>query len=284
MVLNGPFLIEKLRSSIWHEIQQLPDFDEALFEKVRAQIAATQAGRGETLQKLTGRVKDLTCQVERVTKAIADVGLSPALKTKLHELEVALDDAKGELQILERNPPTQIQMPSVETIRKRANELFGNFDTCDPDVYRLLTRLVPDLRVYPVRLCDNGAVVLRARLTLCLAALMPPGPSNPEVDSVLNISLTVDLFDHPQRAAHREQIMLLREREGMPEWKIAEGLGLTITATQRAAALDRAMKKQGLTDPYVEVSEPPAENGNLRRHRHKRYRFEPVKDSCITIS
>ena len=129
-------------------------------------VAATQAGRGETLQKLTGRVNDLGGQIERVTQAIADVGLSPALKTKLHELEVALDDAKGEHQILERNPTTEIQMPRAETIRERAAELFGNFATNDSEVYRLLTRLIPDLRVFPVRLCDDGAVVLQARLTL----------------------------------------------------------------------------------------------------------------------
>jgi hypothetical protein len=100
---------------------------------------------------------------------------------------------------------------------------------------------------------------------------------------VLNVNLTVDLFDHPQRAAYREQIMLLRA-EGMAERKIAKKLGLTITATQSAAALDRAMKKQGLTDPYVGVTEPPPDCTKLRRHRHKRYRFEPLGDSCVNIS
>jgi isopentenyldiphosphate isomerase len=112
---------------------------------------------------------------------------------------------------------------------------------------------------------------------------MPPGPSIPEVDSMLNISLTVDLFDHPQRAAYREQIMLLRA-EGMAERKIAQELGLTITATQNAAALDRIMKTQELTDPYVEVTVPPPDCTRLRRHRHKRYRFEPLGDSCVNIS
>jgi site-specific DNA recombinase len=79
------------------------------------------------------------------------------------------------------------------------------------------------------------------------------------------------------------QIMLLRA-EGMTERKIAKKLGLTITATQRAAALDRIMKTQELTDPYIEVTDPPSDCTRLRRHRHKRYRFEPLKDGCVSIS
>ena len=33
----------------------------------------------------------------------------------------------------------------------------------------------------------------------------------------------------------------------------------------------------GLTDPYVAVTEPPDDYAKLRRHKHKRYRFEPLE-------
>jgi hypothetical protein len=60
----------------------------------------------------------------------------------------------------------------------------------------------------------------------------------------------------------------------LTERVVAKKLGITITAAQRAAALDRLMKERGLGDPYVRVLEPPADYGKLRRYRHPLYHFE----------
>jgi hypothetical protein len=69
--------------------------------------------------------------------------------------------------------------------------------------------------------------------------------------------------------------VLALRAQGLTERAVAKELGITVTAAQRAAALDRMMKALGLTDPYVAIIEPPADYGKLRRHRHPRYRFEP---------
>ena len=53
-------------------------------------------------------------------------------------------------------------------------------------------------------------------------------------------------------------------------------LGLTVTAAQRAASLQRLMDQLGLTDPYVLIKEPPADYAKLRRHLHPRYCFQPL--------
>jgi hypothetical protein len=79
----------------------------------------------------------------------------------------------------------------------------------------------------------------------------------------------------PQRVAFREQVLALRA-EGKTERQVAEELGITITAAQRAAKLDRLMKEQGLSDPYQPIHEPPADNAKYRRHLHPRYCFEPL--------
>jgi hypothetical protein len=52
---------------------------------------------------------------------------------------------------------------------------------------------------------------------------------------------------------------------------------LTITAAQRAASLQRLMEASQLTEPYVLFTDPPDDNNKLRRHRNKRYRFEPIE-------
>jgi transposase len=74
---------------------------------------------------------------------------------------------------------------------------------------------------------------------------------------------------------YRERVVELRAT-GMTERQVAERLGITQTAAQRAAALDRRMRQLGTADPYQPVQGPPADYNKLRRHRHPRYRFEPL--------
>jgi hypothetical protein len=66
------------------------------------------------------------------------------------------------------------------------------------------------------------------------------------------------------------------ERKPMSERLVASTLGLTVTAAQRAAALDRIMRSRGLTDPYVPLREAPLDYPKLRRHLHPRYHFDPL--------
>jgi hypothetical protein len=88
---------------------------------------------------------------------------------------------------------------------------------------------------------------------------------------------TVDLFDAPQRIAYRERVVALRER-GLTERLTARELGLTQPAVQRAMALHRKMQAAGATDAYRRLIAPTA--GKPRRHRHPRYRFEPLDGSA----
>jgi hypothetical protein len=97
---------------------------------------------------------------------------------------------------------------------------------------------------------------------------------------ILHQRLTVDLFDPPQRAHFRTQVVEMRAA-GIREREIAKRLGITKTAAQRAAALDRVMRSLGLSEPYLAVLEPSKNNPKLRRHLHPRYRFEPLPDAGI---
>ena len=64
---------------------------------------------------------------------------------------------------------------------------------------------------------------------------------------------------------------------GMTEYQVARELGITVTAAQRASALQRKMDRLGLLDPYLRITEPPEDCTKLRRHRHPRYRFQPLE-------
>ena len=86
--------------------------------------------------------------------------------------------------------------------------------------------------------------------------------------------MTVDLFTPPERVEYRQQALELRK--GGTERAAAECLGITVTAAQRAAGLDRLMQQLNLADPYVPLREPPMDYPKMRRHRHPRYRFDPL--------
>ena len=130
------------------------------------------------------------------------------------------------------------------------------------------------MEVRPFQLCDSKGSVLRAYLTLDLVPLVPDADVLEGRTAVLRRELVVDLFEPPQRVAYRERVMALRA-EGVTEKTIARKLGLSVSATQRAASLDRLMKQRGLADPYVPLTEPPSEQVRMRKHKHARYRFEP---------
>jgi hypothetical protein len=142
-----------------------------------------------------------------------------------------------------------------------------------------LRPLVPRIVVFPNRLCDGGKVVLRARFRLQLASLIPNVGTRTALQAPLERLLEVDLFDLPQRAKHRRAIAELRG-SGMTERAVAQQLGLTTTAAQKASALQRLMDKKSITDPYVPV-EGPEDCPRLRRHEHPRYRFEALDDAGV---
>ena len=88
--------------------------------------------------------------------------------------------------------------------------------------------------------------------------------------------MVVDLFDPPQREAFRAEVAnLIASKKNQRE--VAKILGLTSTAVQRTVALNKKMEKSGITDPYIQLNEPPPENSKIKRHKHPRYKFNPVE-------
>ena len=149
----------------------------------------------------------------------------------------------------------------------------GRFDFDDPEFGRAMHLLVPRIEVFPYQPFNGGAVVLRAELTVNLAPLL--GDAGASLGGLIVRSTTVDLFDPPQRIAFRERVVALRGM-GKTERQAAKELGLTVTAAQRAMALHRQMQEVGVIDPYRPMVVPPDGDGKFRRHKHARYRFQPL--------
>ena len=76
--------------------------------------------------------------------------------------------------------------------------------------------------------------------------------------------------------------MVEQRAAGRKEREIADELGITQPAVQYAAVLQRVMDRLGITDPYLPVNEPPEDYAKLRRHKHRRFKFEPLSDEVET--
>ena len=89
---------------------------------------------------------------------------------------------------------------------------------------------------------------------------------------------TLDLFQPPQRQQIRQRAVALAV-EGLTYQQIAQRLEEkpTATAVGDALFLDSKMRELGLQTPYVTLLEPPADYSKLRRHRNRKYRFQPLE-------
>ncbi len=185
LTLEGQDTVRRLTQAIWQKIRELPDFDSEFLATLRQRLAE-ETKRSQSRQKdLERQHDDVQRQIERVTEAIADIGNSPSLKDKLKSLENQLEETEVALSELREGQRDQIELPSMDDIRKAAEELFTTFVPEDQEAARLLRRLIPKMVVMPVRLCDNGAVVARVRLTLNLAALSSSGHTAAELGEAM---------------------------------------------------------------------------------------------------
>jgi DNA invertase Pin-like site-specific DNA recombinase len=271
--VNGELIARKLLNAIFNEIMSLPGFDAALQDEFVRHWDETQSSLKERRQEIRRRLEANEKGIANVTAAVAEIGISPALHEKLHQLERDQQSLRDELSQLEQAKDQAPAMPSIDALRAKAKELVDTFVPGNPEMQRLMRELIGDLRVFPYQLCDGGWVVLRAHFELRLEALT--GGAWPETGpAFLHRTMVVDLFDPPQRERFRTQVVALRG-EGRTERAVAAILGIKQPAVQYAMALARRMAERGLTDPYVPVTDPAAAPG-LSRHRHRRYRFEPL--------
>ncbi len=274
VAVDAAVAASKIAGAVLAEVAALPEFDPVFVAMVRDAAEAGHAEDDRRTSEYLLQEAEVARQIARLTKAIARMDESQALQDEFRSLEARRDELAFQRREIGRVPRAPVELPPVGLIRSLAGEAVEGVLRGSPEAGRLARRLIPRLEARPYRLCDGGSLVLRAPLTLDLAALIPDARVLEGRPGVLRRELSVDLFDMPQRAAHRERVVAMRA--GASERDVAKELGLTVAAAQKAAALDRRMRKLGLTDPYMFLEEPPEDQARMRRHKHPRYRFEPL--------
>jgi len=277
VTVDGPLAARKISEAVFSEIAKLENFDAAMLDYINEEARKKDGTREERLRQLDGRLAKNVRERGNLVKFIREGGDSPTIREEL----CRLDDENGELvrerEALQREPSDIVELPSVEMLKQLMADKFRDLAIESFEFADALRALTCPIYVFPYQCCLGGKVVLRAKFSLRLAQLLPSEHARDALDEVLQRVLVVDLFEPPQPVAHREKVLKERFERSKTEREVAQVLGITTTAAQRAVALQRLMDQLDIQDPYQPVREPP-ESSKLRRHLHPRYRFEPIAD------
>jgi DNA invertase Pin-like site-specific DNA recombinase len=275
LTVDGPLAARKMMAAILREVTSLPEFDPVLLQLVQDEMRQRAGAQGQKQQDLARKRATIAREIQHVVAAIRKAGPSASLLEELARLEKEKTQAAWEQQQLARLSGSPLTVPPLAEIKARAFQAFDQLAVTSPEFGRLLRRLIPRIAVWPYRLCDGGHPVLRAHFTFGLASLLPDAPGLERLTGALQRSLIVDLFEEPQRVAYRFPVQELTAN-CLGQRDIAWELDLTQAAVQRSVALGRRMAALGLSDPYLPLTAPPDDYERLRRHKHPRYRFEPL--------
>ena len=272
--LDGPLTAQRVAEMVLAEVEKIEDFDDTFMQMVNDEAQRLDTQRDHRLRELATLIEQRQREIQNVLKFIRGGCDSPSVAQDLGKLESELKQLQAGKAEIERTPSQVVVIPSAAEIRQLARESVRKLSLESYDFAKLMRSLVSDFFVYPYRSCDEKDLVLRGTARLQLANLLPEQRLKDALRAPLELVINLDLFEPPQRVRCREQVMALRRK--MTEREAAERLGITKTAAQYAAGLDRLMRRLGLADPYVRMLEPPMDYPKMRRHLHPRYRFNPL--------
>ena len=283
ITFDGPLGARSISGVSINEIEKLEDFDSVFLDKLDDHARVVDAARHGRLEAIDRDLRTVRQQIDNVMTFIRGGDGSKRVRAELHRLEEKEKEhlwRRGE----EVSAPSEIiVIPSAEEVKVIGRSSFQDLSITSFEFAKRMRGLTGNIFVYPFRYCAGSTYVLRAKFQLRLAGLLPDKRVREVLQGPLTRELKIDLFDMPQHVKFRKQVVVGRQQRDAngrkrTERDVANALGITETAAQRAASLDRLMQQQGLTDPYVLQLEPPADHAKLRRHLHPRYHFEPLPD------
>jgi hypothetical protein len=277
---NGLRAAETVARALRAELERLGGFDEQFRGLVEEAGRRGDAHSDRRRAELERAEAALATRRANLARGVAEYGPQPMFAEQLAQLEVEEQRLGRERRELERLCGRAPVLPgSVAELRQEFEATFRDLAADAPEFGTLLRSVVPEFHVYLVRLCDGGHPLPRARVTLSLAGVVPDARHAPGVTAFLTRTVTLDLFEPPQRERIRPEAVRLAGA-GLEQRQIAVRLPEPVTqaGVWQALALDRRMRDLGLDTPYVMVSDPPSDYPKLRRHQNAKFNFEPLSD------
>jgi site-specific DNA recombinase len=275
ITFDGPSAARQLLAAVLRATEELPDFDTGFMQILQEEHLRLDHERQRNRDQLEHELAKIKTEIANVIAFIKSGTAMASLAEELAQLEHRRSVLVGKVDQISRRPRTSFELPSINRIRGLVRDAVAELPLDGYEFATILRKLVPRMVVYPVRLCDGGKVVLRARVRVQLSNLLPDREVAEALRRPLERLLVIDLFEPPQRMKFSEAVVAARAA-GQTESEAARACGITITAAQKAMVLRRKMDELGLQDPYVPVHQPPSDSCKLRGHLHPDYRFEPL--------
>ena len=262
----------RLRCAMVPELRSLGGQVDALIEQVSGIL--DDAGAMEARRD---RLKESKVKLEKATKrlgrAIARSSKnSDVLLEMLETREDRLARVDARIGFLEKKarrcaPPTRAE------IENRLSEVIAAVERMDRTSRDEIKLLVGTIRAVPYQQFGSNKVVLRARFELRLAALLPARLrgvlagicDGPVYKQFACIPMLVDLFERSAGPKHGLEALRLKEEEDLGPTAIGRRLGITKRRANLAVQYGLEMRAKGVTDPYVELTAPPAAASRWRK-------------------
>jgi DNA invertase Pin-like site-specific DNA recombinase len=186
------------------------------------------------------------------------------LLRRIDEREDGLRRVIAELEDIDRDNRT-VCLPAAEEMASKLGELVARLRTVDRSVWGEVGLVVLQLRAFPCQQFDTNKVVLRGRLEVNLAGLLPPSARlalmNLQSDDLPQVfrpaTLEVNLFEPSTGPEHGMQAAELAEL-GIGPTEIGKRLKITKRNACLAIEYGRKLRAAGVTNPYIPLTDPPA--------------------------
>lgn len=280
--VDGPVAAEKISDAVFLEIEAFVGFDEAFLEILRERADALAGGRESEERRIASKLQRCQRELANLVAYVASGNASETVAQQITERERQKAQLEYQATELQRRADSEFVIPSAEEIKELARASIRDLALDSFEFSNVMRQLIPKIVVWPVQSCQGGKVYMRSKFKFQIANLLADANTRELLAEQLERVLSVDLFEPSQFILHRERIMELRSSinpktgRKYTERQAANVVGITHTAAQRAAKLQRAMDDLGLVDPMIQITEPPANNGRYKRHKHPRYSFDPL--------
>ncbi len=228
--------------------------------------------------RLQQKQVELEAAQEQLLRAIElGKGKAQSLVPRLEKCEIKLERIRAKLERLNRHDQN-CTPPTCQEVCDRIQEVIATIEKMDRSSRDAIKMLVGTISAVPYQQFGSKKVVLRAKFTLHMAALLPARTRAalrtlydvPIEDEFERVPMLVDLFNRSAGPEHGLAALQLQEKDGLGLTAIGKRLGITKRQANIAVQYGRALRDAGLTDPYIELKEPPAAASRWRNRRHQR--------------
>ena len=249
-------------------LNQFPCFRSELLDAAWDELQRIDRQREQARNNAGRDVAALEKQAVNLAKAIAQGGELDALLGESRAVAEALRVARQQSNRSTGKTAVCGRFRSKEQIEplldKSLNSLADNsFEFAD-----LMRRIITEFVIQPVQALDPPLVRPRGKLTLRLSGLNDDcAARSSDADDV---HVVLDLFDAPKHIRYLDQIVAAKRREPKLSLKKLAALlpdAISYMAVKRALDYASLMESAGVTDPYRELLEPPANASRWNRRR-----------------